>query len=398
MIPRRLRIPNAGAIARACALAWLVAGCSSGGIDPPPDDEKVADTPVAEPDSMAAWAQRARDGWASGDSMRADAAGALARKAFQAAWAQVSDDLDAVHHTTTSERLPTVETAAAPGPGEVSANLARIGLAADVVVASGTPTVWQVTVADPVGSSQASTEFWAWPDPRTAGGPPIVQALPPRAPARTRYGPDAVGELTTWTAGEGAGLASAWGRPRSRGGLEVAIAVRKKGDAATWAVTSNRVLPLAADTVAFEVSAGGGPPTLIVIGAGERDPMFDDCPTCPHLDRVQRYVFRGETWSLSEEHVTPTPYSVFVAFLHALRQGTPESALPYAAGPTVIEQATGIGLDRARTPLRAALGTTARDLTQRYRTNGSEAVEVTLEPAGDHWVVADVRASQLVIE
>ncbi len=386
------------ALGFACAVALLAAGCSSGGVDLPPDGDEAADTPLAQPDSMAAWAKRARDSWATGDSMRADAAGALAREAFQAAWAQASDDLEAAHQATTTERLPTVEATGSPGPGEVSANLARVGLAADIVVASGKPVVWQVIVADPVGAAGARTEFWAWPDPRTTGGAPIVQALPPRAPARTRYGPEAVGQLSTWPAGEGAGLASAWARPRGRAGLEVALATRKKGDAATWVVTSNRVLPIEADTVLFEVSAGGGAPTLVVIGSGERDPMFDDCPTCPKLARVQRYVHRGETWSLSEEHVTTTPYSVFVSFLHALRQDAPEAALPYASGMEVIAQAQAVGLDQARAPLRAAPGTTATDLTQRFRTTGSDAVEVTLEPSGDHWVVADVRAAQIVIE
>jgi hypothetical protein len=389
---------RAFALAGACGFALLLAGCGSNRIDPPRDEGDVAEQPIVEPDSLASWAQRARDGWATGDTMRADAAGALAREAFQAAWAQAADALDASHDATTSERLPTVDKGASPGPEEVTANLARVGLAADVVVADGPPTVWQVIVSDPVGSSSASTEFWAWPDPRTIGGAPIVQTLPPRAPARTRYGPDAVGELRTWKAGEGAGLASAWARPRGRGGLEVALATRKKGDTASWSVTSNATLPVEADTVAFDPGAGGGPPALVVLGAGGRDPMFDDCPTCPHLDRVQRYVFRDKSWSLSEERIASTPYSAFVSFLHALRQGMPEAALPYATGPAVIDQAKEVGLDVRRAPLRAAPGTTALDVTQRYRTGGGEAVEVTLERAGDHWVVGDIRATQIIIE
>ena len=390
--------PGALALVRACGIALLLAGCSSNRVDPPPDESDLAEQTIVQPDSIASWAKRARDGWASGDSMRADAAGALAREAFQAAWAQAADALDAAHEATTSERLPTVDKGGSPGPNEVTANLARVGLASDVVVSEGEPTVWQVIVSDPVGSAGSSTEFWAWPDPRTTGGAPIVQSLPPRAPARTRYGPEAVGELLTWKAGAGAGLASAWARPRGRGGLEVALAARKKGDTAAWSVTSNATLPIEADTVAFEPAAGGGAPTLVVTGAGGRDPMFDECPTCPHIDRVQRYVLRGETWSLSEEHITPTPYSAFVAFLHALRQGTPEAALPYATGPAVIDQAKGLGLDVRRAPLRAAPGTTALDPTQRYRAGGTNAVEVTLEPAGDHWVVGDIRATQIIIE
>ena len=133
----RAASPDRDRLAGACGIALLLAGCGSNRIDPPRDEGDIAEQPAVEPDSLASWAQRARDGWASGDSMRADAAGALAREAFQAAWAQAADALDAAHDATTSERLPTVDKGASPGPGEVAANLARVGLAADVVVADG---------------------------------------------------------------------------------------------------------------------------------------------------------------------------------------------------------------------------------------------------------------------
>ena len=264
-----------------------------------------------------------------------------------------------------------------------------------VVESRGTPVVWQVLVSDPVGSASARTEFWAWRDPH--GFSAVVQGLPKDAPARARYGPEAVGDLASWARSDGgAELASAWARPRSRGGLEVTLATRKRGDGERFSVTSNRVLPIDADTVLFEGAAS--PPTLIVIGGGGRDPMFDECPTCPHLERVQRYTFKGGQWTLGEEKITPTPYAAFVAFMHALREGSPVNALAYASSPAVIEQATAMGLELGRGPLRAAPGTLATDPMQRFRTGGASALEVSFSNATGRWVVDDVRPTQIVIE
>jgi hypothetical protein len=144
---------------------------------------------------------------------------------------------------------------------------------------------------------------------------------------------------------------------------------------------------------------GTGTPVLVVSGAGARDPLFDDCPNCPRLERVQRYAYRGQSWTLASESVLQTPYASFVAFLHAMTNGLPESALPYSDGTAVIDQARSLGLDRRPVqPLRAALGTTATDLTQRYRIGAQDAIEVTLEPRGERWVVVDLRETTLAIE
>ncbi len=385
------------------ALALAIAafpGCGGSRVDPPGDDDNGgASRSDAEPDSLAAWASRARDLWAGGDSLDGKEADALAREAFRASWIQAADAVESAQDATTTERLPNVGKAGSgPTSNEVIDVLARVGLTADVKVAHGGAVVWQVVISDPLGSSGARAEFLAWPDPRTSGDTPILEDLPARAPSRGHYGPDAVGDLASWTSGESAGLASAWGRPRSRGGLEIALASRKKADSGPWVVTSNRLLQVEADTALFESTAGSNAPTLRVIGAGGRDPMFDSCPNCPHLERVQRYVFRGETWSLSDERVSPTPYAAFVAFLHALREGLPEAALPYASGIEVIEQAKALGLDIRRGPLRAAPGTLATDVTQRYRTGGTEAIEVTLTNTGERWVVSDVRPTRIVLE
>jgi len=51
--------------------------------------------------------------------------------------------------------------------------------------------------------------------------------------------------------------------------------------------------------------------------------------------------------------------------------------------------------------LRAAPGTDPNDVTQRFRRGGSggaDALEITVERAGDRWVVADLRPTRIVIE
>jgi hypothetical protein len=343
---------------------------------------------------------RARDDWASGDAMRADAAAALAREAFTAAWAQAAEDRQDADKASTTERLPVVHKEALPTPQSVSDALTKVGLAASIREADGAPAVWQVTVSDPTGSSSAGTEFWAWPDTKSGGALPTVQALPPNAPELRRYGPEAVGGLVSTRDGQKAYLASAWGRPRSRGGLEVALAERKLDAQARYAITANAILPVEADSVALVAAPGGGaqPPSLLVTGAGERDLLFDDCPTCPHLDRVQLYAYTGGSWHMAEEHVRATPYAAWVSFLHALRDGTPDSALPYVTDASVLDEARKLGLDHHTGALRAMPGTSASDVTQRYRIAGGAGVEVTLEPRGDHWVVGDLRPTSTAIE
>ena len=400
---RRLTLGVAGALA-----ALVLAGCSSGRIDPPrngegdtgSEAEPTASKATGGADSISAWALRARDGWATGDSMRADAASALARDAFTAAWARAAEDRKDAQQASTTERLPMVTRDAPPTPDALKDALTKVGLAAAIVPADGHPALWQVILSDPVGSANAATEFWAWPDTRSGGALPTLQSLPPRAPALRAFGPDAVGGLAVTSDGHVAHLATAWARPRGRGGLAVALADRRLDSQARWSVTASQALPLEVDSVAFAPPTGDGsaPPVLLVSGAGARDPLFDDCPTCPHLDRTQRYEFSGGAYRLAEEHVEASPYAAFVQFAHALAEGTPDSALPYVLDAGVIDEAKKLGLDHHVGTLRAVPGTTAQDVTERFRTPDGHGIEVTLEPRGDHWVVGDVRAVEITIE
>lgn len=396
---RRLR---ALGLAGALALAF---GCGSDGIDPPASDDRLASDDTPAVDSLVAWARSARDLWASGDSTRADEAAAKASATFAGAWADLASGADSDARARDSEHLPSVRAAGEPLPDEVRDALAGVGLAADIAVAEGPTPLWQVVLKDPTGGAHAATEFWAWPDPDAPLGEPVLQPLAPTAPARTRYGPEAVGALVTYPRPDGVGLASAWTRPRGTGGVEVAVLRRATGGGrnSTWRVVSSRLLPIVADSIAFVPVTGGDPtPSLLVRGAGGRNPLFDECPTCPRLDRRQRYAFVGATWTLREEHAEPTPYAAIVSFMQALREGGPESALPWAVGPEVLDQVRELGLERGPiSPLRAAPGTDARDKTQRYRRGGgggSDGLEITVEQAGERWVVADLRPTRLVIE
>jgi len=393
-----MRLPRVSRVL--AGLGLLVAtGCGTDRIDPPAGEDEDSGEIAVVVDSLSAWARRAREEWAAADTVRARDAAALARQTFAGVWADRQAGADEAARVREVEHLPTRREATEPTPAEVSDALAGLGLASDIVVAEGPHALWQVVVRDPTGHAGASTEFWAWPDPRAPQGPPVVQPLPANAPSRRRYGPDAVGALATYGRADGAGLASAWTRPRSGGGLEVALASR--GKSGTWKVSSSRQIPILADSVAF-VAGATAAPSLVVHGAGGRDRLFDVCPTCPHLARRLRYTFEDKNWTLREERVEPSPYATIVAFMQSLREGGPEAALPYASGPEVLEQVRELGLERGPiTPLRAAPGTTASDLTQRYRrggSGGSDGLEITLEPRGESWVVADLRPTRLVIE
>ncbi len=401
---RRSGFVDAAAAATLLALAGF-AGCRSDGIDPPKDEDLIVEDVATDVDSLATWAQRAREGWASGDSLQAREAGALARASFAGAWVDRLDANASEAQGRDAERLPSRNDGGMPTPDDLRASLTAIGLATDIVVATGPFALWQVVVRDPTGAADAGTEFWAWPDPAAPQGEPVLQALPPSAPHRARFGPEGIGALTTYTRPGGVGLVSAWTRPRGSSGVEVAVIERGAagGRTAPWRVTSNRVLPVAADSVL--VVPGGADdllPSLLIRGSGGRDPLFDACPTCPALVKRQRYAYAGATWVLREELAAPSPYAAIVAFMHALRDGGPEGALPYASGPEVLEQVRELGLERGPIgPLRAAPGTDAYDVTQRYRrggTGGADALEITVMPQGERWVVDDLRPTRIVIE
>ncbi|MEO6463036.1 MAG: hypothetical protein ABIP29_08155 [Candidatus Eisenbacteria bacterium] len=393
----------------ACAvLAFLAiaAGCSTDRIDPPEGvDERDLEVSVAI-DSSSTWARRARDAWAAGDTTRAGEADELARATFSAIWVDRQAQVAEAERVRDSEHLPSAVAIMPPSAEEMASALAGLGLAADIVAAEGPAPLWQVVLRDPTGGAGAATEFWAWPDPEQPLGPPVLQPVPAGAPARRRYGPEAVGALATFARSDGTGLASAWTRPRGRGGLEIALLRRGKfGTKAgqTWRVATTRLLSIVADSIAFiPVTEGDQAPSLLVRGAGGRDPLFDSCPGCPHLERSQRYLFEGTTWTLREERTEPTPYAAIVSFMHALHEGGTEAAIPYASGPEVIEQVKELGLERGPMGLlRAAPGTSAMDRTQRYRrggTVGSDGLEITVDPRGAGWVVADLRPTRLVIE
>ena len=397
-----MRRAGGTAVAVAFVLA-LVAGCHSDGIDPPADGDEARDDAPAV-DSLAAWARRARDLWASGDSTRATEAAATARATFSGVWADRAAGADSDTQARDSEHLPSRHDAALPSAQEIKDGLAGLGLSADIVEADGPVALWQVVLRDPTGGARAFTEFWAWPDPSAPLGEPVLQPLPANAPARARYGPEAVGALVSFTRKDAAGLASAWTRPHGSGGVEVALLVRSANSRTPqWRVTSSRLLPITADSVAFgAMVAGDEAPALLVRGAGGKNPLFDECPTCPHLDRRQRYGFTGGGWTLREEQSETTPYAAIVAFMQALRDGGPEAALPWAEGPEVLDQVRELGLERGPIGLlRAAPGTDARDKTQRFRrggSDGSDGLEITVAAQGERWVVADLRPTRLVIE
>jgi len=406
---KRLRVARATApwliAVLAAAGIGLAAGCTSDGIDPPRDEDLIVEDSVVTVDSLAAWAVRARDGWASGDSARVREAGVFAQAAFAGAW---SDRLDAASTDAlgrNAERLPRRVADGLPTPEAIRDVLTGLGLSTEIVVAEGPFALWQVVVRDPTGGADAGTEFWAWPDPAAAMSEPVMQALPSTAPRRARFGPEGIGALATYTRPGGVGLASAWTRPQGSGGVEVALVERTTAGGRTepWRVASTRQLPIAADSVSFLPGAPGEPaPGLVIRGPGPRDPLFDTCPTCPHVDKRQRYAYLGATWVLREEQSEPSPYAVIVAFMHGLRDGGPEGALPWASGPEVLDQVRELGLERGpHAPLRAAPGTALFDVTQRYRrggADGSDALEITVERQGDRWVVADLRSTRIVIE
>ena len=145
-------------------------------------------------------------------------------------------------------------------------------------------------------------------------------------------------------------------------------------------------------THAFEVAAPGAfrlsPPVL-------SDALHQGESGGPHPVTVLRRAFRGDGVLYCE-------YQAYGA-ARENRDGPPRVTAGFevrrADGTAVIDQARTLGLDRRPiAPLRAALGTTATDLTQRYRIGSRQAIEVTLEPRGARWIVVDLRETTLAIE
>ncbi len=125
---------------------------------------------------------------------------------------------------------------------------------------------------------------------------------------------------------------------------------------------------------------------------------FDECPTCPHIDRLRRFRWGPQGMTVASEEIERTPYYAFVQLIQALAASNRDQAQEWVADPSILDAAIGSGWGASKGLWRLAPGSSgdARDLLL-FR-GSQEAYRVHFAPKGDSWVVTGFEPSNRNIE
>lgn len=125
---------------------------------------------------------------------------------------------------------------------------------------------------------------------------------------------------------------------------------------------------------------------------------FQECPSCPHVNRERRFRWQRQRFVSISESVTETPYAAFVRFIQALRGADYVGAMNHVSDRQVLERAMHFGWARSLEPWRAAPGTNDRANQMVFFHGQLEAYKVWFEPFGERWVLSSVDTTTRTLE
>ena len=332
-----------------------------------------ADSTLAPPsaDSLATWAQQAREGWESAD--RQDETAALTARL-------VFDDLR-LHPS-------------APLPRRVRTFLDSIGMGAEVAGRGGFAIANLFSRSDPSGGSWPYL-FWRDGTQTRAqalegGGTRLVDLLPGSEAAS--YGSSDQGAGPLWLAalfarasgGQQQPLVFVWSRPP--GSAQWRLAQSLGSDSLGGVGTATFTYPPPADGSVLVARTH-----LAVSG-------FDECETCPHVIRTRRFRWGSSGLESVGEQIDNSPYYVFVRFIQALKLGDRETAGRWVADPSLVEAAVGYDWGRSKGVWRLSPGSVSKSEALVFFRGPQEAYRVHFVPRGDDWLISDFEPTSRSIE
>jgi hypothetical protein len=140
-------------------------------------------------------------------------------------------------------------------------------------------------------------------------------------------------------------------------------------------------------------------PRIAVTRAVLPNPMFDECPSCAHLEGDLIYRIAGAALVVDTRRPVDSPYAAFVHLIESLAQGDENGAFAYAANADVVSQARALGLDHRPTGgrWRIAPGYSASSLDQIYLRGEDGAFRVLSAPGDSGYVVTSISATSFTL-
>lgn len=162
----------------------------------------------------------------------------------------------------------------------------------------------------------------------------------------------------------------------------------------------------------WDLSQTLGPDSLGGTGSGQFEdgalvtrtyrptPFFDEnCTACPHVHHERRFRWTTAGFVRTDDHIVPSPYATFTAFIAALVAGDRDQALRYTADPSLYEFARRYEWhDPALGRWRAAPGTESTASEIVFFRGRSDAFRVTFQSRGAGWVVLGFEATTRSVE
>jgi hypothetical protein len=125
---------------------------------------------------------------------------------------------------------------------------------------------------------------------------------------------------------------------------------------------------------------------------------FDECPTCPHVFHVRRFLWGRDGFERLGEEEAPSPYSAFVRFVQALQSDDRAAAEALVTDRALADAARRAGFGQSRGLWRVAPSTDETATHMVFLRGTTEAYDVSFEQRGGAWLVDGIETTQQHLE
>jgi len=192
--------------------------------------------------------------------------------------------------------------------------------------------------------------------------------------------------------------AAIYGRSGPRGQQPVVIAWRRPPDGKRWAMAQT----LGPDSLGgvgsaeFVGQSGGG--TGLEARTYRPTAGFDECPTCPHIQRTLRFDWGPDGLHKTSEEVANTPYYAFVQFIAALSVNDREMAQRLVSDGSLLDAAGQSEWGKSKGLWRLAPGTDESADEMTFFRGAREAYKVRFTSREGRWIITDLHPTQRSVE
>ena len=150
--------------------------------------------------------------------------------------------------------------------------------------------------------------------------------------------------------------------------------------------TARFVVPPGPDSIALETRTW------------TRTPMFDECPSCPHVFRSRSFRWTSAGFGRVAEQVDDTPYLAFVRFIQAMTVPDWDLARERVTEAHVLDDARALGLTEKKGVWRVAPGTEEPGADMTFFRGAREAYRVRFARGANGWAITSIESANRAIE